>query len=333
MKNIIKYLWFKIQLVIGIKNFYKNGITSKIAYYAFRQMFVLTGGISNDNLTKEIKKRNGKVTTKNISGILSSLTINDFNYKLNEMENNGYVIFDNKLDDDTISKLTQLALQTPSLYIDIETNDFSSESVIFNPEKPLSPRYQFENNKIINNDNVQKLVFDQSLLYFAQEYLGSKPILDLVAFWWSLPFGGKGKSAAAQLYHFDMDRIKFIKFFFYLTDVNPDTGPHCYVKGSHKVLPKILRRDGRFSDQEIRDCYGSDNLIEICGKKGTIMAVDTRGFHKGKELLINNRLLLQIEFANSMFGQLYPKIDIEYFNDDIKKISKENRFTYGEIFN
>ena len=63
------------------------------------------------------------------------------------------------------------------------------------------------------------------------------------------------------------------------------------------------------------------------------MAVDTRGFHKGKELLKDNRLLFQIEFANSMFGQIYPKIDINYCNNDIKNIASKNQFTYGEIFN
>jgi hypothetical protein len=124
-----------------------------------------------------------------------------------------------------------------------------------------------------------------------------------------------------------------MKFFFYLTDVSSDTGPHCYVKGSHKILPLELRRDGRFSDEEISESYGSKNLIEICGKKGTILAVDTRGFHKGKELLKDNRLLLQLEFANSMFGQTYPKVDINFCNEDIRNIVSNNHFSYGQIFN
>ncbi|MES2394584.1 MAG: hypothetical protein V4549_01190 [Bacteroidota bacterium] len=62
-------------------------------------------------------------------------------------------------------------------------------------------------------------------------------------------------------------------------------------------MPCSLSRDGRFTDGEIENTYGKGNMIEICGKKGTILAVDTRGFNKGKELLKDSRLLFQIKFA------------------------------------
>ena len=334
MKNVIKYLWFKIQLFIGIKQFQKTGITSKEAYYAFRQIFIFTGGKSNDRLSKKISKINPKNQVLGFEvGVLGFETEVSLRAKVNEMHENGFVIFDSKLTEDIVNKLTDIALTTPSRYIDLKSSDYSEKRVLFDPQNPLSPRYQFDVGDFINNEQVQDLVFDKSLLNFAQEYLGSRPILDLIAFWWSAPFSGQGKSAAAQMYHFDMDRIKFIKFFFYLTDVTPESGPHCYVKGSHKTLPKSLRRDGRFADQEIEHIYGVDNLVEICGKKGTILAVDTRGFHKGKDLTDSNRLLLQIEFSNSMFGQSYPKIDIAYIKNSHRDLADHNKNTYGEIFN
>src|SRR5690606_10997252 len=101
----------------------------------------------------------------------------------------------------------------------------------------ISPRYNFSRASILRSRELQQLIFDDSLRAVAQEYLGCKPILDHLAFWWSAPFEGKARSEAAQMYHFDMDRIKFLKFFFYITDVNPNNGPHCYVRGSHKSLP------------------------------------------------------------------------------------------------
>jgi hypothetical protein len=125
--------------------------------------------------------------------------------------------------------------------------------------------------------------------------------------WWSRPFHGKASTEAAQLYHFDMDRIKFLKFFFYLTDVTPETGPHCYVRGSSKRKPAPILRDGRISDEEIDRHYPKADLVEICGGTGSIIAVDTRGWHKGKALTQGERLLLQFEFTNSMFGQNYPR--------------------------
>ena len=102
-----------------------------------------------------------------------------------------------------------------------------------------------------------------------------------------------------------MDRIKFLKVFFYLTDVDADTGSHCYVPASHRRKPAALLRDGRYSDEEITRHYGS-TPVEITGRRGTILLADTRGIHKGKPLARGERLILQFELAPSLFGQYYP---------------------------
>ena len=56
----------------------------------------------------------------------------------------------------------------------------------------------------------------------------------------------------AQLYHFDLDRPKWLKFFIYLNDVeNLDHGPHSYIKNTHKVFAKpykiLIKRYQRIS--------------------------------------------------------------------------------------
>jgi len=150
---------------------------------------------------------------------------------------------------------------------------------------------------------------DSGFYRVAHWFLRCDPILDVVAMWWSRPYHGKASSEAAQLYHFDMDRIKFIKFFFYLTDVTSRSGPHCYIRGSSKRKPAAILRDGRIPDEEIHRYYPAKDFVEICGERGSIIAADTRGWHRGKALTDGERLLLQLEFTNSMFGQNYPKID------------------------
>ena len=52
---------------------------------------------------------------------------------------------------------------------------------------------------------------------------------------------------------------------------------------------------------------------------------------QGKELLKDKRLLFQIEFTNSMFGQTYPPMDIDYTNDIYKQIANEYSYTYKQI--
>ena len=309
--------------------FQKSNKFSGKGYKAFRKIFVLTHGRSNDELSEQIAEKIGKYDNIPQSGILK----NSGEAALEQFRKDGYYVFDACLDEDALAEIYEYAAKTPVSYLDTKTNaqDYSSEKVIFDSANPISPRYQFSNSEILQCKPLQKLIFDFSLLKFAQEYLGCKPILDLVAFWWSAPFNGIGKNGAAQMYHFDLDRIKFIKFFFYITDVDTDTGPHCYVKGSHTDLPKEVNRDGRFEDKEIESIYGKENLIEITGKKGSIIAVDTRGFHKGKELLKGKRLLFQIQFSNSLFGQTSSPTNLSLINEEYQNQLNEYSYSYSNI--
>ncbi len=299
------------------------------SYAVFRKLFVLTKGKLNDDLSHDLTKQVGKYEAVEEEGVLGNPA--SFAAQVAQMKKDGYYIFDKVLDQPMIDAILSYAQRTPVSYLDVETGDYTNQKVLFDESHIVSPRYQFSGNEIFGCKHLQQLIFDPSLLAFAQEYLGLKPILDLVAFWWSAPFEGKGKSAAAQMYHFDLDRIKFLKFFFYITDVDTHTGPHCYVKGSHGKLPKGIDRDGRFEDDEIAAVYGKENLLELCGKRGSIMAVDTRGFHKGKDLLKGKRLLFQIQFTNSLFGQSYEKIDYNLVNPQYAHHIKKYEYSYNDI--
>ncbi len=54
--------------------------------------------------------------------------------------------------------------------------------------------------------------------------------------WWSFPTKTASEadlSRASFKFHFDLDDWRMLKFFFYLSDVDADAGPHVYVRGSH----------------------------------------------------------------------------------------------------
>jgi len=299
-------------------------------------LFVLTNGRSNDFLSRLISFKKKKYTDIISTGVLGNLTPELTCKIAGKLERDGMYIFENELDEKTVRAIEEFARKEPASYLMVESKPkvkYSDNKINVDTEKPVSPRYEYGFEQIMKCKELESLVFDQSILAVAQEYLKCSPVLDLVAFWWSLPYEGKGKSEAAQMYHFDMDRIKFIKFFFYVTDVDTDTGPHCYVKGSNKRLPPALLKDGRIEDAEIEKAFSKNNMIEICGKKGTIMAVDTRGLHKGKPLNKGYRLLFQIEMANSMFGQYYAPVTINSLNPHYQNIVKTYKRTYSQIFN
>ncbi|MDQ3294381.1 MAG: phytanoyl-CoA dioxygenase family protein [Actinomycetota bacterium] len=172
----------------------------------------------------------------------------------------------------------------------------------FDAGAPEAVRYDVPEAVLLQDEMVQTLLGDESVLAVAQEYLGGAPVHDLVAMWWTAPSTAES-SAAAQQFHFDLDRLRFVKLFVYLTDVGPANGPHHYVKGSHRDLPRQLRADRRFTDAEVLGHYGADALVEITGPRGSMFLADTRGLHKGLNVVEGHRLVFQLECSTSLFGK------------------------------
>lgn len=319
------------QIYAGFRTLKKTKRTPEQAYLAMRKLFVMTNGRSNDVISS-IVRRSG-YSGINLDGVLGLKDRSDLQRVVDDLNKNGFHVFNSKLPEHTVNAIYQYATVTPTSYLKTDglARGYSNDQVLFDENHPISPRYEFTANQILQCKELQELIFDTSLLAVAQKYLATKPVLDLLAMWWSAPFNGEAKSEAAQMYHFDLDRIKFLKFFFYLTDVDGNTGPHCYVRQSHKNLPQSLLKDGRMTDQEVELAFGKPNMLELGGKKGTIIAVDTRGLHKGKDLLKNKRLLFQIEFSNCMFGQYYPPTKKPSLPQDLENIYTKYLPTYQEI--
>lgn len=179
------------------------------------------------------------------------------------------------------------------------------EHARFDPDDPRAIRYDVPEEELIACAAVQDILADESLLSLAQDYLGAAPVQDLVAAWWSAPGPGSA-SAAAQLFHFDLDRPRFLKIFVYLSDVETDTGPHAYVRGTHRNLPPEFRADRRYSDAEVERRFPND-IVRIPGPRGTVFLADTRGLHKGEPVRSGYRLVFQLELASTLFGQTYTR--------------------------
>ena len=298
----------------GYRELRRSNTTPTESYYSLRKLYCLTNGRFNDTASWVLSRFHPPTELPRADSVLGDVSDASIARIVRDIETNGFHVFDRKLSAETINSLRRFAQTIPCEAIFMSTEKEMGRHVEkltpYGQHPDESPKYDIAQKDILGNPTVQQLLMDSGLHRVAQAFLRCSPILDLVAMWWSRPYRGKASSEAAQLYHFDMDRIKFIKFFFYLTDVTSRTGAHCYVRGSSKRKPAAILRDGRISDEEICKYYPTEDFVEICGEKGLIIAVDTRGWHKGKPLIEGERLLLQVEFANSMFGQNYPKIDL-----------------------
>jgi hypothetical protein len=159
---------------------------------------------------------------------------------------------------------------------------------------------------------IKMLEKDPILLKIAAGYLKTTPVHIGNSLFWSFPTDSDiyEKSKSAQVFHCDLDDYKFIKFFFYLTDVDLGSGPHVYILKSHKQKKfsyQLLR--GRATEEDLINYYGIENIITLCGNAGWGFAEDSFGHHKGSPPITKSRLIFQVEFATYDYGMQQDVID------------------------
>ncbi|ASY20703.1 hypothetical protein A1sIIA65_00180 [Candidatus Planktophila dulcis] len=244
-------------------------------------------------------------------GILSKFSEKDLKFASKHLKDEGFIVLQNVLSAELCSRILKESEIIPGKTRIMDGGKRVDEQIYFNREAPAGIRFDYESSDLISSPVLQQLIFDESILRFAQNYLGSAPILDLVAMWWHTTFSTVPDKEAAQWFHFDMDRLKWIKFFFYITDVDTNTGPHTFIARSHRKLgiPFSLRKKGyvRLTDQEVASSFLPNQYKEFTGKGGTLIVEDTRGLHKGKHCVSGDRLLFQLEFTASDFGIPLPE--------------------------
>ena len=151
----------------------------------------------------------------------------------------------------------------------------------------------FDRVDLIDIPEIVALANDSKILNVVSSYLGVKPTISNINCWWS--FGDREAAKEAQFFHRDVDDIKFVKLFFYLTDVTSESGPHVFVKKSHKSNELIQLR--RFSDEEVLSKFNKKDILTLEKPKGSCFIEDTYGIHKGQLPITGNRLLLQVQYS------------------------------------
>lgn len=262
-----------------------------------------------------------------LDGLLGALDVSALDTITRQLDEAGYYIFAQRLPDDLSARLLHFALTQRCTVRPMDDAGSSGSAKLvdhYNREHPEGVRYDFSAQEVIDNTDVQCVMADRSIIAVAQRYLRCRPILDVMSMWWHTAYSKMPDKEAAQFWHFDMDRIKWLKFFIYLTDVGPDNGPHSFVAGSHRTggIPSVLRVKGytRLADQEVEACFPRDRFLGFTAPRGTIIAEDTRGLHKGKLLSSGDRLILQLQFSNSLFGGYYPPAKFSSLSHELKEM-------------
>jgi ectoine hydroxylase-related dioxygenase (phytanoyl-CoA dioxygenase family) len=318
-------------LVLDLLKLKFGRVPTPDAYKRLLASFFLFGGGLNWAASRILGRK--KSPFRNV-GILEKFSESELEFAHKHLAKNGYFIFENALTAEECDRILASSLAIPGLTRKMDGGIGEIEHKYFDRVNPTSVRFDYDANDLLADENIQSLVFDESLFGFAQRYLKSSPILDAVVMWWHTPFGAKPDKEAAQWFHFDMERLKWIKFFFYITDVDEKSGPHTFVSKSHKPLgiPSKLRRKGyvRLSDDEVLAHYPKNQIIEFTGKRGTLIVEDTQGLHKGKHCELGDRLVFNLEYTTSMFGAPIPKLEISRAN--LKPTIRETHSNFPHAF-
>lgn len=170
---------------------------------------------------------------------------------------------------------------------------------------------------IVDAPGLWELANHPELLSIAAAYLGCRPTLYSLNAWWSFPL--PSKAPVTQNYHRDFDDFKFCTLFVYLTDVDRGSGPHRFIRQSHRfdrigaLVKEAAPRVGpaaeflspqsfygnRLSDESDR-LYEKvfDGLVDtIEGPAGLGFLADTSALHMGVPPASSPRLMFWARYG------------------------------------
>ena len=317
-----------LSLVFGICIYRLTKKTPYLSYKSMHRLFYIFGGIVTEfihNSTKS-KKRN----------------ILNYNHKENNeiiknINEDGLFIQENFLTSYEVEQIKKMIsnyeFTLRTMDSDVKKNLTKSDRYKFDPKNPKAVIYPVDSNFLINQKIIQQIILKDEIFDIGLKYFGTEPLFDHVALSISTNFKKEPDKEAAQLYHFDLDKPKWLKFLTYVNDVGIDNGPHCFIKKTHKnnAIPFSLRSKGyiRIDDQNNNLKNMINNEIKITGKAGTSIIEDTKGLHKGLVVKSGYRILLNIQINSSMFGSPSKKVNFNKIDKDLleKFIEKKDFFS------
>jgi len=288
-------------LFSGVISFKKSGITPNSLQQMLVKNYTISNGLFQELLHTLLYSEplhNSKIYTSSIFGTFSDKEIDSL---VDVIKKEGYVELPKRIPEETVEKIKD---SIKSLNYEVVNYDDTRKTVNrLNLEDPnCIIAHAFERD-LLKNKEINAIIFDPVLQRIISKYLNiNVPELIHLCLWWTFKSEMEASSEAAQLYHFDLDHLKWLKVFIYLTHVGEENGPHEYIPKSHNVGSKnykLLERGyGRVKDSEMQK-FQRESSKKICSKAGSVIIGDTKCFHKGNPVLADPRLILQPTFGPS----------------------------------
>ena len=177
---------------------------------------------------------------------------------------------------------------------------------------------------VIRAPHLLELAVDPNVLGIVSNYLGCLPVITDINLYWTHPTGRHG--TYGQTFHRDINDFRWITTFLYLTDVDAQSGAHCFIPGTHRtdLFTALLQK--KLRDPKIRaaaekvgidpsnlpmsafhheykkfdafyEMAFADSLEVISGKAGSLILEDSKGLHYGRPPMTTPRLACWVVYG------------------------------------
>ena len=168
MLSVFKSIRNRFLLELYIHKFRKDGHVHPLAMSRLLHLFFQQGAKPIDRIATRLSQPKLDFAQ---TGLLGNFDDATWNSRIQMMHDEGYTVFDSILDAEWCEKFMQLALNTTGKYRQMDDGQGGSLETRFSRENPLSVRFDYDSQNLINEELVQKILADTSILKFAQDYL------------------------------------------------------------------------------------------------------------------------------------------------------------------
>ena len=151
-------------------------------------------------------------------------------------------------------------------------------------------------------DTVLTIMKDPMLIDIVRRYTGYWPTSIACRLYWTLSAAEDVQRELRAIYqsffyHYDVAGYSFNYAYFYLSDVDRESGAHAVIAYSHTKLPFSMLLSSRYrSDEEVLGYFGEGSETFVDGTAGYGFVEDASCFHKALRPRQADRLMLQIRY-------------------------------------
>ena len=295
-------------ILAGLVSYRNTGVTPQMSHMALVRAYENSSGVMQDLLHKIFFSAELETGQSIKSTFFGETAPSEVDAILKELDEQGYVVLPWRLDQSWVNALVAEAgnfgytLRSPAH----EEREIKNRKI--DPANPPKCVAAFAKSTDLAASQVfSNFSNDPLLVNLASRYMNASAYPIGLSLWYS--FSSEAPSAdAAQLFHYDLDTLRWLKVFVYLTDVGPDNGPHEYVPASHKPGSKpqsLMDREYARLEDEVIDEHCPQGRKSICGPRGTVILGDTSCFHKGNAVIADYRLIFSPIYAASRVGYFH----------------------------